>query len=221
MGGDPEGAHPIGEGLGPSVRADGAPSSAAQREDLFRGTLAGGNPAADRGGGSGLIAEQRAFMAAQDQYLDAIGEAVKEMSTLGRNIGASLDQQVDTLDRVAVKTEESDERAKFVTRKAARQAQSSKPKKPVFVKKVAFQVSPGALPRAAVVGCFGRSDWWIRCQGPIGIGITPSPLPPVCDASLDPGFPRGVAFPPGRGGLASPRRVLLIPRPFTLCPRSE
>lgn len=80
------------------------------------------------------------MMASQDAYLDSVGQAVKELGLLGRNIGASLDGQAETLDRVADKSAEANDRTAFVTRKAARQAQSSKPKKPTFVMSVAFQV---------------------------------------------------------------------------------
>ena len=79
-------------------------------------------------------------MAGQDEYLDSVGRAVAELGLLGRNIGASLDGQKATLERVMDKTEESNDRTAFVTRKAARQAQSSKPKKPTFVMSVALQV---------------------------------------------------------------------------------
>ncbi|CAM9411919.1 unnamed protein product [Laminaria digitata] len=83
-------------------------------------------------------------MAGQDEYLDSVGRAVAELGLLGRNIGASLDGQGATLERVMEKTEESNDRTAFVTRKAARQAQSSKPKKPTFVMSVALQeVSTG------------------------------------------------------------------------------
>ena len=82
-------------------------------------------------------------MASQDAYLDSVGQAVKELGLLGRNIGASLDGQGETLDRVAEKTSEANERAAFVTRKAARQVQSSRPKKPTFVMSVALQVRHG------------------------------------------------------------------------------
>lgn len=116
------------------------------KDQLF-GTRAGGiqadSAAAAAGGGrggGGVIAEQKAVMASQDAYLDSVGQAVKELGLLGRNIGASLDGQGATLDRVAEKTSESNDRAAFVTRKAARQAQSSKPKKPTFVMSVALQV---------------------------------------------------------------------------------
>lgn len=95
-----------------------------------------------RGGGGGVIAEQQAFMASQDAYLDSVGKAVAELGLLGRNIGASLKGQGDAIERVVVKTEESNDRAAFVTRKAARQAQSSKPKKPTFVMSVALQARP-------------------------------------------------------------------------------
>lgn len=106
----------------------------------FNGGRAGAAGAGARGGEGGVLAEQRAVMAAQDKYLDSVGQAVSELGLLGRNIGASLDAQAGTLDRVAVKTEETDDRAAFVTRKAARQAQSSRPKKPTFVMSLALQV---------------------------------------------------------------------------------
>lgn len=100
-----------------------------------------------------MIAEQKAVMASQDAYLESVGEAVKELGLLGRNIGASLDGQGATLDRVAEKTTEVDDRTAFVTRKAARQAQSSKPKKPTFVMSLALQVNqPHALPHSLLCG---------------------------------------------------------------------
>lgn len=92
------------------------------------------------GNGGGVVAEQKAFMAAQDDYLDSVGQAVAELGLLGRNIGASLEGQAATVDRVADKTEESNDRMAFVTRKAARRAQSAKPKKPTFVMSLALQV---------------------------------------------------------------------------------
>ena len=104
----------------------------------LEGTSAKG--AAGGGAGGGVIADQKAFMAGQDEYLDSVGRAVAELGLLGRNIGASLDEQGTTLERVMEKTEESNDRTAFVTRKAARQAQSSKPKKPTFVMSVALQV---------------------------------------------------------------------------------
>lgn len=94
----------------------------------------------DGGGGSRVIAEQRAVMDAQDAYLDGVGRAVTELGFLGRNIGASIARQGDALERVVEKTEGSNDRAAFVTRKAARQAQRAKPKKPIFVMSVALQV---------------------------------------------------------------------------------
>eukprot|EP00752_Nemacystus_decipiens_P006862 g6164.t1 len=130
-------------------------------------------------GRGGVIAEQKAVMASQDAYLDSVGQAVKELGLLGRNIGASLDGQGETLDRVAEKTSESNERAAFVTRKAARQVQSSRPKKPTFIMSVALQeVSTGMY--LAVTGeevvlqgtelrnvC--RFEAWERQHGIIGL----------------------------------------------------
>lgn len=119
------------------------------RGQLFGGRAAEGNSIASRAdsgvrgrlsGAEGVVAEQKAVMAAQDAYLDEVGRAVTELGLLGRNIGASIEQQGDTLERVVEKTEESDDRAMFVTRKAARHAQRSKPKKPTFVMSVALQV---------------------------------------------------------------------------------
>ncbi|CAN0564343.1 unnamed protein product, partial [Ectocarpus sp. 12 AP-2014] len=78
-------------------------------------------------------------MASQDAYLDSVGQAVKELGLLGRNIGESLDGQGATLDRVAEKSSEANDRTAFVTRKAARQAQSSKPMNPTFVMSLALQ----------------------------------------------------------------------------------
>lgn len=124
-------------------RRDDEPRTA----EMAGGSLGGGRSGGEGGGrgGGGVIAEQKAFMAAQDDYLDSVGKAVAELGLLGRNIGASLEGQGDTIGRVVVKTEESNDRAAFVTRKAARQAQSSKPKKPTFVMSVALQVRPMEL----------------------------------------------------------------------------
>ncbi|CAM9503674.1 unnamed protein product [Scytosiphon promiscuus] len=143
----------------------------------------GGSAAASRGG-SGVIAEQKAVMASQDAYLDSVGEAVRELGLLGRNIGASLDGQGAALDRVVDKTADTEDRTAFVTRKAARQAQGSKPKKPTFVMSVALQeVSTGLF--LAVTGeeivlegtelrnvC--RFEAWERQHGIIGLksGVT-------------------------------------------------
>lgn len=123
----------------------------------FNGGRAGATGVSGRGGEGSVLAEQRAVMASQDKYLDSVGQAVSELGLLGRNIGASLDVQAGTLDRVAVKTEETDDRAAFVTRKAARQAQSSRPKKPTFVMSVALQVR-GMEKRNVVRADDGRSS---------------------------------------------------------------
>lgn len=117
------------------------------------GTSGGGRSGG--GGGGGVIAEQQAFMAAQDDYLDSVGKAVAELGLLGRNIGASLEGQGDAIERVVVKTEESNDRAAFVTRKAARQAQSSKPKKPTFVMSVALQARSMEMERRCCMTPFG------------------------------------------------------------------
>lgn len=107
------------------------------------GATPGGRQAAAAGEGNGVIAEQKAVMASQEAYLDSVGEAVRELGQLGRNIGASLDGQGAALERVVEKTTDAEDRTAFVTRKAARQAQSSKPKKPTFVMSVALQVRGG------------------------------------------------------------------------------
>lgn len=86
-----------------------------------------------------MITEQKAVIAAQDAYLDEVGRAVTELGLLGRNIGTSIDEHGEVLERVFGKTDESNDRAAFVTRKAARQAQSAKPKKPTFVMSLALQ----------------------------------------------------------------------------------
>ncbi|CAB1101591.1 unnamed protein product [Ectocarpus sp. CCAP 1310/34] len=118
-------------------------SSTSLKDQLFggregwSGQRAGG--AERKGGGGGVIAEQKAVMASQDAYLDSVGQAVKELGLLGRNIGESLDGQGATLDRVAEKSSEANDRTAFVTRKAARQAQSSKPNNPTFVMSLALQ----------------------------------------------------------------------------------
>lgn len=95
-------------------------------------------------------------MASQDAYLDSVGQAVKELGLLGRNIGASLDGQGETLDRVAEKTSEANERAAFVTRKAARHVQSSRPKKPTFVMSVALQVRHGVRLQICCIWALAR-----------------------------------------------------------------
>lgn len=110
------------------------------RQELFGGRDTTGITGTIHAGGGGVLHEQKAFMAAQDKYLDDVGKVVKELGILGRNIGTSLDEQGNTLDRLADKTEESHERTKFITRKAARQSQKSKPKRATFVKSVALQV---------------------------------------------------------------------------------
>ena len=110
------------------------------RSGVVGATASNNHPTEDTGvGRRGIVAEQKAVMDEQNQYLESVGRAVSELGLLGRNIGASLDAQGGTLGRVAEKIEETDDRASFVTRKAARQAQSSKPKKPTFLMSVALQ----------------------------------------------------------------------------------
>lgn len=136
-----------GGGRGSGSDVDGginttAATGSSLKDQLFGAR--GGGAQADSGefsrGGGGVIAEQKAVMASQDAYLDSVGQAVKELGLLGHNIGTSLDDQGATLGRVAEKTSEANDRAAFVTRKAARQTQSSRPKKPTFVMSVALQV---------------------------------------------------------------------------------
>lgn len=157
----------INSGGGSTVVDGGEAPAGSIRDQLFgsRGESqisggGGGGRQEGRGraaGGSGVVAEQKAVMAEQDQYLDDVGRAVAELGLLGRNIGASLDEQGDTLGRVVEKSEDSNDRMAFVTRKAARQAQKAKPKKPTFVTSVALQASETAEHVASNTAAFGQA----------------------------------------------------------------
>ncbi|CAM9842427.1 unnamed protein product [Chrysoparadoxa australica] len=106
------------------------------RGELFSGRKENGS---SRDLGGGLVAEQKRIMQAQEAYIDSLTPAVQELGIISRGMKDSIAQQGEVLVRLTDKTEAAQDGTMAVTRKAARQTQSSQRKKATFVRAVALR----------------------------------------------------------------------------------